>query len=190
LIPLSITLAILAGAALAVALVVLLTRIRGFHTQKPADFATQTPIFDLKHHLNGPIICEGVIYGPMGRVASRFVADMHGSWHGDTGTLRETFHYDSGTVQDRCWTLTLTGNTIRAEAPDVPTPGTGTVTGSAVQMRYPIRLRPEAGGHVLHVTDWMYLMQNGTIMNRSQFTKFGITVAELVATMRPAKDTA
>ena len=41
------------------------------------------------------------------------------------------------------------------------------------------------GGHVLNVVDWMYLMENGTIMNRSQFTKFGITVAELVATMRP-----
>jgi hypothetical protein len=31
----------------------------------------------------------------------------------------------------------------------------------------------------------MYLMQNGTIINRSQFRKFGIKVAELVATMRP-----
>jgi hypothetical protein len=41
-----------------------------------------------------------------------------------------------------------------------------------------------AGGHVLDVTDWMYLMENGTIMNRSQFRKFGIKVAELVATMR------
>ena len=30
----------------------------------------------------------------------------------------------------------------------------------------------------------MYLMENGTIMNRSQFRKFGIKVAELVATMR------
>jgi Ribonuclease G/E len=28
---------------------------------------------------------------------------------------------------------------------------------------------------------------NGTIMNRSQFSKFGITVAELVATMRPVE---
>jgi hypothetical protein len=36
----------------------------------------------------------------------------------------------------------------------------------------------------LDVTDWMYLMKNGTIMNRSQFRKFGITVAELVATIR------
>ncbi len=182
----TILLSVLVGLALAV----FLSRLRGFQIQKPADFATQSPSFDLKTHLNGPILCEGVIYGPMGRVTSRFVADMHGSWQGDTGTLRETFRYDSGTVQNRCWTLHLTGNTIRAEAPDVPTPGTGTVSGSAVQMRYPIRLTPEAGGHVLQVTDWMYLMENGTIINRSQFTKFGFTVAELVATMRPAKDAA
>jgi Protein of unknown function (DUF3833) len=179
---------ILLSILLTAAIAILLSRLRGFHTQKPSDFANQSPSFDLKTHLNGPILCEGVIYGPMGRVASRFVAQMHGSWDGDTGTLRETFHYDSGTVQNRCWTLHLHGTTIRAEAPDVPTAGTGTVSGSAVQMRYPIRLTAEAGGHVLQVTDWMYLMENGTIINRSQFTKFGFTVAELVATMRPAKD--
>lgn len=35
------------------------------------------------------------------------------------------------------------------------------------------------------VTDWMYLADNETIVNRSQFRKFGFKVAELVATMRP-----
>ena len=64
--------------------------------------------------------------------------------------------------------------------------GIGRAEGSAVLLNYRIRLTPEAGGHVLSVTDWMYLMENGTIMNRSQFRKFGIKVAELVATMRPA----
>jgi hypothetical protein len=38
---------------------------------------------------------------------------------------------------------------------------------------------------VLDTVDWMYLAPNGAIMNRSQFRKFGFTVAELVATMRP-----
>ena len=33
----------------------------------------------------------------------------------------------------------------------------------------------------------MYLLENGTIMNRSQFRKFGVKVAELVATMRPVQ---
>ncbi len=56
-------------------------------------------------------------------------------------------------------------------------------------MNYRIKLPEDSGGHVLDTTDWMYLTGNGTIINRSQFRKFGIKVAELVATMRP-KETA
>ena len=78
----------------------------------------------------------------------------------------------------------LTG-AIKAEAPDVVGVGTGRQQGSAVLLNYKIKLTEEAGGHVLDTTDWMYLTPNGSIMNRSQFRKFGIKVAELVATMRP-----
>ena len=60
----------------------------------------------------------------------------------------------------------------------------GIAEGAAVQLKYRIKLDADAGGHVLDVVDWMYVMENGTIMNRSQFRKFGIKVAELVATMR------
>jgi hypothetical protein len=136
--------------------------------------------------LNGPIACEGVIYGPMGRVTSRFVADFEASWQGNVGTMTEVFRYDSGTVQNRKWTLTL-GNdgAIRAEAADVIGTGTGKQAGNAVLLNYRIKLAPEAGGHVLDTTDWMYLTETGVIMNRSQFRKYGIKVAELVATMRP-----
>jgi hypothetical protein len=54
-----------------------------------------------------------------------------------------------------------------------------------VQLNYKIKLPEESGGHVLDTTDWMYLIENGAIINRSQFRKYGIKVAELVATMRP-----
>jgi hypothetical protein len=159
----------------------------GFRAQRPADYAGRGPQFDLRQHLSGAILCEGVIYGPTGRVTSRFVADMHASWDGSQGRMTERFHYDSGAVQDREWTLHL-GNdgTIRATAPDVVGEGSGRAEGSAVQMRYRLRLDPASGGHVLDVTDWMYLMDNGTIINRSQFHKFGFKVAELVATLRKA----
>jgi hypothetical protein len=53
-------------------------------------------------------------------------------------------------------------------------------------LKYRIKLpKDSSGGHVLDTTDWMYVVENGTIINRSQFRKFGIKVAELVATMRP-----
>ena len=91
-----------------------------------------------------------------------------------------------GSRQSRHWTLTL-GNdgSIKAEAPDVVGEGTGQQTGAGVQLNYRIKLPKESGGHVLDTTDWMYLIENGAIINRSQFRKFGFKVAELVATMRP-----
>jgi hypothetical protein len=177
----------LIGALIILGLMALRSRYASFQAQTPADYAGKGPRFDLRRHLSGPIQCEGMIFGPTGRVTSRFVADMQGDWQGNIGTLSEVFRYDSGTVQHRAWTLAL-GNSgeISATAPDVVGKGEGRVEGSGVLLRYRIRLTPEAGGHVLDVTDWMYLMENGTIMNRSQFRKFGIKVAELVATMRPA----
>jgi hypothetical protein len=176
---------LLFGMCLMLGLVVLHARMLGFRAQKPRDYATSLPRLDLRQHLNGPILCEGVIYGLTGRVSSRFVADFDARWDGNVGVMTETFRYDSGTVQNRQWTLTL-GNdgAVRATAPDVVGEGHGRAEGSGVLLNYRLRLTPEAGGHVLNVTDWMYLMENGTIMNRSQFTKFGIKVAELVATMR------
>lgn len=181
----SLTLALILGMALAFGLVAAKSRFAGFRAQSPAELAGKGPAFDPREHLSGPILCEGVIYGPTGRVTSRFVADMMGEWVGNTGTLRETFRYDSGLVQNRCWTLQL-GNdgTLRATAPDVIGTGTGAISGPSVQMLYDLKLDQASGGHVLSVVDWMYLLENGTIMNRSQFTKMGVTVAELVATMR------
>jgi hypothetical protein len=176
---------VLLGAALTLGLMLVAGRLAGFRSQKPEDFAGQGPQFDLREHLNGPILCEGVIYGPLGRISSRFVADMEARWDGNRGVMTEHFRYDSGATQTREWRLTL-GNDgrIRAEADDVVGTGEGRVAGPAVMLKYRIRLPEDAGGHVLDTTDWMYLVENGTIMNRSQFRKYGIKVAELVATMR------
>lgn len=180
----------LAGALIVIAVIALRARYASFTAQTPSDYAAG-PAFDLRHHLSGPLACEGVIFGPTGRVTSRFVADMTGTWTGTTGTLSEVFRYDSGTVQHRAWTLALgPDGQIAATADDVEGRGQGRVEGSGVLLRYRIRLTPEAGGHVLDVTDWMYLLENGAIMNRSQFRKFGIKVAELVATIRPVEKSA
>jgi hypothetical protein len=153
--------------------------------QVPDDYS-DGPMFNMREVFNGPIECEGVIYGPTGRVTSRFEADFIASWDGNIGTVREEFRYDSGNVQHREWKFTL-GNdgSMKAEAPDLVGVGTGQQHGSAVQLNYNIKLTDEAGGHVLAVNDWMYMTPNGNVMNRSQFRKFGIKVAELVATMRP-----
>jgi len=177
---------LLAGMALVIGCWMIWARLWSFTAQKPDDYETQGPQFDIRQHLKGPILCEGVIYGPTGRVTSRFVADFDAEWDGNVGVMKEKFRYDSGREQDREWRLTL-GNdgSIKADADDLVGTGKGRQEGNAVQLNYNIKLPDESGGHVLSTTDWMYLVENGTIMNRSQFRKYGIKVAELVATMRP-----
>lgn len=179
------TILFLSGVALMAAIYLLRRRYASFEAQDPSDY-TDGPQFDMRTVFDGPIECEGVIYGPTGRVTSRFAADFVASWEGNIGTVREEFRYDSGTVQHREWRFTLSNDgSIKAEADDVVGAGMGQQHGSAVQLTYALQLTPEAGGHVLQVNDWMYMAPNGNIVNRSQFRKFGIKVAELVATMRP-----
>ena len=163
------------------------SRYADFLAQRPEDYTGGTQ-FDVRTHLNGPIICEGVIYGPTGRVSSRFVGEFDCHWDGNQGRMDEVFTYDDGSTQERHWRLSL-GNDghIKALADDVVGEGRGVQMGNAVRLNYRYKLPEGAGGHVLDTVDWMYLAPNGTIVNRSQFRKFGIKVAELVATMRPAE---
>lgn len=173
------------GVVLTLAVVWVRVRFAGFTAQTPNDYQCTAPQFDLRHHLNGPMRCDGVIFGPLGRVVSRFTGDFDAEWQGNRGIMRENFQYDGGNQQDREWRLQI-GNdgSVRAEADDLLGVGGGRQAGAAMVLKYRIRMPEQAGGHVLSVTDWMYVAPNGVVVNRSQFRKFGIKVAELVATIR------
>jgi hypothetical protein len=159
-----------------------------FRWQLPTDYADTGPEFDVQKHLGGKMISDGVIYGPTGRVVTRFVAEMEGIWDGDEGTLAEFFQYAGGGGIDRKWYLKIGENgNFTATADDIIGVAVGIRSGSTVQLKYKLKLAENAGGHVLDVIDWMYLLDNGTIVNRSQMRKFGIKVAELVASIRPVE---
>ena len=159
-----------------------------FRAQSPADYAQRGPAFSLTQHLSGEILSEGLIYGPTGRVTNSFTARMVGTWEGKTGTLTEDFTYSNGRKQTRKWVLTLgENNRFTATAEDIVGEAQGEISGSTVRMTYDILLPAESGGHKLTVIDWLYMTESGVILNRSEMRKFGIKVAELVATMRPGQ---
>ncbi|MEO1536886.1 MAG: DUF3833 family protein [Pseudomonadota bacterium] len=175
----------LLGIAATAGVVWLVSRQFDFLAQTPDDYG-DGPEFDIREVLNGPLRCDGIIYGPTGRVASRFTAKFDAEWDGNSGVMREHFFYDSGSEQHREWRLAVgEDGRITADADDLVGSGGGSQHGSGVRLAYRIKLPEGGGGHELDVVDWMYLLENGTIMNRSQFRKFGLKVGELVATMRP-----
>ena len=176
------------GALISAAFMWAWTHYADFLAQSPDDYASSGEDFDIRKHLNGQIICEGVIYGPTGRVTSRFVGDFDCVWEGDRGKMNEVFRYCDGSEQTRAWQLSLgEDGKIRATANDVVGEGLGQQSGGSVQLKYRFQMPESSGGHILDTVDWMYLAPNGTIVNRSQFRKYGVKVAELVATMRPVQ---
>lgn len=175
---------ILAGLVLAIVGWLIASRFIGFAAQQQADYNDRRPL-DPKRALAGKLAVDGVLFGPLGRVVSRFTAEMNCVWDGDELTINEQFIYDSGRTQDRSWVMTLgPNNTLSGGASDI-FDAHGEVAGDALSLRYRLKLPDEAGGYVLSVKDWMYALDNGTLVNRSQMRKFGIKVVELVATIRP-----
>lgn len=158
-----------------------------FRHQKPEFYADTGPAFDIRKHLSGDMVSDGIIYGPRSQVVSRFTADFRGEWDGENGTLAEDFTYATGATQQRKWFLKMGENGhFIATASDIIGEGQGVQVGSTVRLTYRIQLSEAGGGHVLDVVDWMYLMENGSILNRSEMRKFGVKVAELIASIRPA----
>lgn len=177
---------IVTGFVIAAILFVLRRNFAEFPGQRPEHYSDLSPEFDMRTHLNGAMVCEGVIFGPLGRVTSSFVADFDVTWDGNNAVIAEEFIYNDRSTQSRAWHITLgERDTFTATAEDVPGTAKGVIRGPSVYMSYPIKLPADAGGHVLKAKDWMYLTDAGTIVNRSQFRIFGIRVAELVAIIRP-----
>lgn len=79
---------LLMGVALSLAVVWARTRYADFLAQSPNDYASGEDVFDLRQHLNGALVCEGVIYGhrnpaarlcPFGPLHSVSHADRRGT---------------------------------------------------------------------------------------------------------------
>lgn len=143
------------------------------------------PPLDLKAYFSGPIKAWGVVQDRKGHVTRRFDISMVGTWDGDTGTLEEHFDYYDGKTQKRTWIIKkIADNIYEGSAGDIIGMATGNLEGNAMRWAYIMDL--EVGEKTYRITfdDWMFLMNDGVLINRSYLKKFGITVAELTIFMQ------
>ncbi len=153
--------------------------------QGVGDYAAETPVLDLRDYLNGPLVASGLFIGLSGRADRRFTVDMVGRWNGNQGTLDEQFRFSDGETGERCWALRFTDDrTFVATAHDVVGMARGAQTGSAATMRYRLKVPRAQGEIVVSMEDWFYLVEDGTLINRTRMSKFGIKVGELVVSFR------
>ncbi|QBF84791.1 DUF3833 domain-containing protein [Shewanella maritima] len=144
------------------------------------DYVDTNPKLDLKKFFEGELYAAGVVEDYSGKVVRKFTVSMEGSWQGNEGLLKEWFIYDDGEKQTRFWYLTDLGDgKYKGRADDILGEALGQAKGSALRWRYDMMLPVDGDTYQVHFDDWMYLVDDNTIINKSDIIKFGITVAKV-----------
>ncbi|MGV8921420.1 MAG: DUF3833 domain-containing protein [Pseudomonas sp.] len=148
-------------------------------------YADQQPQLNLEHFFSKPVKAWGIFEKRSGEVAKRFEVNIASRREGANLILDERFLYSDGTRQQRVWTLTPEGQgQWRGRADDVVGEALGEVAGNALRWRYRLNLPVEGSVYEVSFDDWMYLMDEDTLINRSSMSKFGVELGQVTLFFR------
>jgi hypothetical protein len=151
----------------------------------PDLYRGQEPRLDLARYFDGPLTAWGYFADRSGVVQRRFRVEMHGEWQGNEGTLTEDFHWSDGSTSQRIWHITrLDDHHYRGRAEDVKGDAIGVAHGNALQWRYTLLLPVDGKTYEVQFDDWMYLMDEKVMLNKSEMRKFGFKLGEVVIAFR------
>jgi hypothetical protein len=154
-------------------------------TVTPQDYENETPILDMKSYFNGELEAWGLFQDYSGKVIKRFHVAMTGEWEQNQGVLDEHFTYADGTKQRRTWKLTrIDANNYTGTADDVIGEAKGIAYGNALRWQYVLALEVDDSIYHVHFDDWMYLIDENTMINRSVMSKLGISLGEVILVFR------
>ncbi len=144
------------------------------------DYKNESPKLVLEDYLRGDIEAHGFFEDRSGLIVKRFKVLMKGTWNGDTGILDEDFEYSDGTKSKRVWTIKkLENGKYSGTASDVIGVATGEAAGNAFRWKYTLDLPVGEKTYHVQFDDWMYLMDESIMLNKSKMSKFGIYLGEV-----------
>ncbi|GIU05442.1 DUF3833 domain-containing protein [Shewanella glacialipiscicola] len=144
------------------------------------DYKDTTPTLVLESFFNGPLKASGVVHDFSGKVIRKFNVTIEANWQGSEGVINEWFVYDDGETQTRVWKIKALGNgQYTGTAGDILGTALGQSSGSALRWKYDMLLPVDGDEYQVHFDDWMFLVNDNTIINQSDIIKFGVTVAQV-----------
>ena len=155
-----------------------------------SHYAKNQPVFDPVRFFVGKTDAWGMFQQRSGEVVKRFHVAIVGREEDGNLILDEQFKYDDGTTQQRIWTLTRQPDgTWRGRAGDVVGEAIGQTAGNAMNLRYTLLLPVDGSTYEMTMDDWMYLIDENTMVNRTSMRKFGIEVGQVTLFFRKSGTT-
>ena len=90
--------------------------------------------------------------------------------------------------QQRCWRLTKQGNHYRGTAEDIVGEARGEVQGNALNWRYTLQVPVNGKVWDIALDDWLYLIDENNLIDRTKMKKWGLPVGELTLHIRKLSD--
>lgn len=144
------------------------------------EYKSEEPTLVLEDFLNGNLEAHGFFQDLSGKVVKRFKVSMKCSWSGNAGTLDEDFEHSDGSKSKRVWHLTKQPDgKYSGKAADVIGEATGETAGNAFHWKYTLDLPVDDKSYHVQFDDWMYLMNDRVMLNKSKMSKFGFYLGEV-----------
>jgi hypothetical protein len=158
----------------------LIAFLTGCSSVRVQDYKDESPKLTLEHFLNGEIEAHGFFQDRSGLIVKRFKVIMKATWSGENGILDETFEYSDGTKSKRVWKLKKDAEgKYTGTADDVVGEAHGETAGNAFHWNYTLDLPVGKKTYQVQFDDWMYLMNDEVMLNKSKMSKFGIYLGEV-----------
>ena len=149
-------------------------------------YRKQQPGFDLFGFFNGEVTAWGIVQDRSGEVTQRFTVKIQGTVEGNQLRLDETFEYSLGSgVTERVWIINRKADgSYGGRAGDILGDAYGEAFGNAFRWTYAMDLPVGNNSYEVTFEDWIWQLDEHTILNRSWIQKFGIDFAEVTLFMQ------
>ena len=158
-------------------------------SQSVDDYAQNRPEFIPEQFFNGELSAQGLVKNRSGKVIRYFTASIKAYWQDGQGTLEEKFIFNDGEHQSRTWTLVPTEDKqgikrYIARAGDVIGDGQAQIAGNSMHLNYQLQISYNKKPLILNVDDWMWLVDEHTVINESRLSKWGFTLGSIQLSIR------
>lgn len=163
----------------------LLFVLAGCAGQDVQQYAKEQPALDVAKFFDGTTDAWGMFQRRDGQVVKRFIVEIEGKAGQHSLQLDERFRNSDGTTDRRVWQLKrLPDGRWQGAAGDVKGQAYGEVAGNAFRWQYTLRLPVDGKTYDMQFDDWMYLIDECTMLNRASMRKFGFELGQVTFMFR------
>ena len=145
------------------------------------QYSANQPALNLYDYFQGQTKGWGIVQDRKGQLTRQFTVAITGTVDDDgTLTLAEKFDWSDGEKSQRTWLLSkMDAHNYTGRAEDVVNTASGTLYGNVLNWQYVLNLKVDETDWKIAFDDWMFLVDDGLLLNKATMSKFGFKVGEI-----------